>query len=116
LTLRNGENTIPPMFKNPIALGILALLVVGGGVWLYLYSTDPLHSSCRKVIADWYGLGVPAADAVYDSLSDQAKARTTREGTRMYLDTVCRMETAEEDLAISDIRDKLERNLSAEAR
>lgn len=99
---------------HPVATGVLALVVIGGGVWLYLYSSDPLHSSCRKVVADWYGLGVPAADAVYDSLSDRAKARTTREGTRMYIDTFCRMETAEQDVAISELRDKLERNLSAE--
>jgi hypothetical protein len=102
------------MFKHPVALGVLALLVIGAAVWLYLYSSDPIHSSCRKVMADWEGLGLRAADAVYDSLSDRAKAKTTRTGTRMYIDTVCRTETADQDLAISDIRDKLERNLSAE--
>jgi hypothetical protein len=103
------------MLSNPrtIVTAIFALLVIAGGVWFYFYSQSPLNSSCRKVMADWQGKGIPAADAVYDSLSAQAKARTTREGTRMYIDTVCRTETDMEDVAISDLRDKLERNLTA---
>ena len=102
------------MLKNPIAMTVLAVLVGGAGMWLYFYSTDPLNTSCRKIMADWYGEGVRTADAVYDSLPERAKAKTTREGTRMYVDTVCRTEVADEDVAISDLRDRLERNLTAE--
>lgn len=101
------------MFKNPVALGILALVVIGGGVWLYLYSNDPLHTSCRKLLADWEHLGPPAADALYDSLTPEQKAKTTRVGTRMYLDTVCQTETEQEDLTISEIRERMDRNLTA---
>ena len=51
----------------------------------------------------------------YDSLTDAQKARTTRAGTRMYLDTVCRTETEGEDLSIGEVRARMERNLTAPA-
>ena len=101
------------MFKNPIALAVLALVVIGGGVWLYLYSTNPLNSSCRKLLADWDRLGPPAADALYDSLTPEQQTKTTRVGTRMYLDTVCQTETEQEDLTVSEIRERMDKNLSA---
>ena len=64
---------------HPVAgLAVLALLVAGG-VWLYLWSSDPLNQTCREVNADPHGFGERAGDAVYDSLSDRAKSRTTRE-------------------------------------
>ena len=103
------------MLKNPIGLAILAVVAIAGGVWFYFYANDPLHSSCRKLMANWAADGPRTADALYDSLPEAAKARTTREGTRMYLDTVCRTETEDEDVAIGDIRDRMVRNLSAPA-
>ncbi len=101
------------MFKNPVGLAILAAIVIGGGVWFYFYETDPLHTSCNKLMAAWDTKGQQAADALYDSLSDRAKAKTTRAGTRMYLDSVCRTETENEDLALTSLRDRMERDLSA---
>ena len=103
------------MLKNPIAIAVLAVIVVAGGVWLYMYSTDPLHDSCRHVLADWDNLGPKTADALYDSLTDAQKARTTRAGTRMYLDTACRIESDIGDTTVEQVRAKMEQNLSAPA-
>lgn len=93
-----------------VALGVFAVLIAGG-VWLYLWSTNPLNQTCRQVNEDPEGLGMRAADAIYDSLSDRAKTRTTRDVTRMHVVTFCSIN--DDKKVLSEMRDQIERDATA---
>jgi hypothetical protein len=99
------------MKRNPIPALIVLALLIGGGVWLYLWSTDPLNQTCADVNADPHGFGIRAADAIYDSLSDRAKARTTREVTRMHVTTFCSINDPKK--VLSAMRDQIERDATS---
>jgi hypothetical protein len=96
------------MKKNPIPALVALAVLIGAGVWLYIWSTDPLNQTCKEVNADPHGFGIRAADAIYDSLSDGAKARTTREVTRGHVVTFCAINDPKKVLSV--MRDQIERD------
>jgi hypothetical protein len=93
---------------HPIPALVVLALLIAGGVWLYMWTTDPLNQTCREVNADPYGFGERAGDALYDSLSDRAKARTTRDVTRMHVVSFCSVN--DQKKVLSDMRDQIERD------
>jgi hypothetical protein len=101
------------MKKNPIPALIVLALVIAGGVWLYIWSTDPLNQTCRDVNEDPHGFGIRAADAIYDDLSERARAKTTREVTRMHVVTFCSINDPKKSL--SAMRDQIERDATGES-
>jgi hypothetical protein len=90
---------------------MLAVLA-GAGVWLYIWTTDPLNQTCKQVNADPHAFGITAADAIYDSLSERARARTTREVTRGHVVAFCSIN--DENKSLSAMRDQIERDAAAQ--
>jgi hypothetical protein len=100
------------MKSHPLGALIVLAILIAGGVWLYLWSTDPLNQTCQDVNQDPHGFGMRAADAIYDSLSDRAKAKTTREVTRMHVTTFCSINDPKK--VLSAMRDQIERDATGE--
>jgi hypothetical protein len=96
---------------NPISALVVLALLGGAGVWLYMWTTDPLNQTCRQVNEDPHGFGERAGDAIYDSLSDRAKTRTTREVTRAHVVSFCSINDPKK--VLSDMRDQIERDATA---
>jgi hypothetical protein len=96
---------------HPVGALVMLAVLAGIGAVLYIWTTDPLNQTCREVNADPYGFGIRAADAIYDSISDRARARTTREVTRMHVVSFCSVN--DEKKVLSDMRDGIDRDAEA---
>ena len=96
---------------HPVAALVPLALLIAVGVWIYFWTTNPLNQTCREVNADPYGFGERAADTLYDSLSERAKSRTSREVTRMHVVSFCSIN--DQKKVLSDMRDQIERDATA---